>query len=38
MTALLAIILLDAIGWRGMFWIGALPLVTLFPLADANAY
>jgi AAHS family benzoate transporter-like MFS transporter len=33
MAALLAIILLDAIGWRGMFWIGALPLVTLFPLA-----
>ena len=33
MAALLAIILLHAIGWRGMFWIGALPLVTLFPLA-----
>jgi AAHS family benzoate transporter-like MFS transporter len=33
MAALLAIILLDAIGWRGMFWIGALPLVTLLPLA-----
>ena len=33
LAALLAIILLDAIGWRGMFWIGALPLVTLFPLA-----
>jgi AAHS family benzoate transporter-like MFS transporter len=33
MAALLAIILLDAMGWRGMFWIGALPLVTLFPLA-----
>ena len=33
MAALLAIILLDAIGWRGTFWVGALPLVTLFPLA-----
>jgi AAHS family benzoate transporter-like MFS transporter len=33
LAALLAIILLDAIGWRGMFWIGALPLVTLLPLA-----
>ena len=33
LAALLAIILLDSIGWRGMFWIGALPLVTLLPLA-----
>ena len=33
LAALLAIILLGAIGWRGMFWIGALPLVTLLPLA-----
>src|SRR6476659_5204819 len=33
LAALLAIILLDLIGWRGMFWIGALPLVTLLPLA-----
>lgn len=33
LAALLAIVLLDAIGWRGMFWIGALPLVTLLPLA-----
>jgi AAHS family benzoate transporter-like MFS transporter len=33
MAALLAIILLGAIGWRGMFWIGALPIVTLLPLA-----
>src|SRR3954467_1987672 len=33
LAALLAIILLHTIGWRGMFWIGALPLVTLFPLA-----
>ncbi len=33
LAALLAILLLDRIGWRGMFWIGALPLVTLLPLA-----
>jgi AAHS family benzoate transporter-like MFS transporter len=33
LSALLAIILLAAIGWRGMFWIGAIPLVTLLPLA-----
>jgi MFS transporter, AAHS family, benzoate transport protein len=33
MAALLAIILLADIGWRGMFWIGALPIVTLLPLA-----
>ncbi|HEX6363341.1 MAG TPA: MFS transporter [Albitalea sp.] len=29
----LAMMLLPSIGWRGMFWIGALPLVTLLPLA-----
>jgi AAHS family benzoate transporter-like MFS transporter len=33
LAALLAILLLEHIGWRGMFWIGALPLVTLLPLA-----
>ena len=33
LAALLAIILLEGIGWRGMFLIGALPLVTLLPLA-----
>src|SRR6185437_16280028 len=33
MAALLAILLLAGIGWRGMFWIGALPIVTLVPLA-----
>ncbi|SDM11593.1 MFS transporter, AAHS family, benzoate transport protein [Geodermatophilus siccatus] len=33
LSALLAIFLLPAIGWRGMFFIGALPLVTLLPLA-----
>ncbi len=31
-AALLAILLLPVIGWRGMFLIGALPLVTLVPL------
>jgi AAHS family benzoate transporter-like MFS transporter len=33
LAALLAIMLLAGIGWRGMFLIGALPLVTLLPLA-----
>jgi len=33
LAALLGILLLEAIGWRGLFWIGALPLVTLLPLA-----
>ena len=33
MAALLALLLLEPIGWRGLFWIGALPLVTLLPLA-----
>lgn len=33
LAALLAILLLEHIGWRGMFSIGALPLVTLLPLA-----
>ncbi|MCQ4122570.1 MFS transporter [Rhodococcus tibetensis] len=33
LASLLAIVLRDAIGWRGLFWIGALPLVTLLPLA-----
>ena len=28
--ALLAILLLDAIGWRGLFMIGALPILTLY--------
>jgi MFS transporter, AAHS family, benzoate transport protein len=32
-AALLGILLLEIIGWRGLFWIGALPLVTLLPLA-----
>jgi MFS transporter, AAHS family, benzoate transport protein len=33
MAAALAIVLMGAIGWRGLFMIGALPLVTLFSLA-----
>jgi AAHS family benzoate transporter-like MFS transporter len=33
MAAFLAILLLESIGWRGMFWIGAIPIVTLLPLA-----
>ena len=33
LSALLAILLMDKIGWRGMFWVGALPMVTLLPLA-----
>lgn len=33
LAALLGILLLESIGWRGLFWIGALPLVTLLPLA-----
>ena len=32
LSALLAIVLMPHIGWRGMFWIGALPLA-LLPLA-----
>ena len=31
--AFLAIILLDSIGWRGIFMVGALPILTLLPLA-----
>ncbi|MGO1487431.1 MAG: MFS transporter [Arachnia sp.] len=33
LSALAAILLLQPIGWRGLFWLGALPLVTLLPLA-----
>ncbi|AKE91870.1 MFS transporter [Rhodococcus aetherivorans] len=33
LASLLAIVLRDTIGWRGLFWIGALPLVILLPLA-----
>ena len=33
LSALLAMGLMQHIGWRGMFWIGAVPIVTLLPLA-----
>jgi hypothetical protein len=33
LAALAAILLEDSIGWRGMFFIGALPIITLLPLA-----
>jgi len=33
LSALVAILALDTIGWRGMFLVGAVPLVTLLPLA-----
>jgi AAHS family benzoate transporter-like MFS transporter len=33
LSALLAIFLMPSVGWRGMFVIGALPLVTLLPIA-----
>ncbi|GAB3714794.1 MFS transporter [Nocardiopsis nanhaiensis] len=36
MASLMAMLLQDAIGWRGLFWIGALPLVVLLPFALAK--
>jgi AAHS family benzoate transporter-like MFS transporter len=33
LAALAAILLEESIGWRGMFFIGALPIITLLPLA-----
>ncbi|OYN98701.1 MFS transporter [Enemella evansiae] len=33
LASLIALALLGSIGWRGLFWIGAIPLVTLLPLA-----
>ena len=33
LSALLAMMYMQQIGWRGMFWIGALPILTLLPLA-----
>ncbi|MEV5540290.1 MFS transporter [Saccharopolyspora shandongensis] len=33
LAALLALALADAVGWRGLFWIGALPIVLVLPLA-----
>jgi AAHS family benzoate transporter-like MFS transporter len=36
LAALIAIVLDDVTGWRGLFWVGALPLVVLVPLAVAK--
>lgn len=36
MASLLAIVLSEAVGWRGLFMIGALPIIFLFPLALAK--
>jgi AAHS family benzoate transporter-like MFS transporter len=33
LAALVALLMLEHIGWRGLFWLGALPIVTVFPLA-----
>lgn len=33
MAALVAMVLTDATGWRGLFWVGALPIVFLLPVA-----
>jgi MFS transporter, AAHS family, benzoate transport protein len=33
LASLVAMVAGDAVGWRGLLWIGALPLVTLLPLA-----
>ncbi|MGY1638131.1 MFS transporter [Geodermatophilus sp. SYSU D00742] len=33
LASVLALVAGDAVGWRGLLWIGALPLVTLLPLA-----
>ncbi len=33
LAALTAITLGDTLGWRGLFWVGALPIVLLLPLA-----
>lgn len=36
LASLLAIVLDDVIGWRGLFWIGALPVVLVVPVAIAK--
>ena len=36
LAALVALGLADTIGWRGLFWVGALPIVVLLPLAVRN--
>ncbi|MFC7339857.1 MFS transporter [Saccharopolyspora griseoalba] len=33
LAGLLALVLDDLVGWRGLFWIGALPIVLVLPLA-----
>ncbi|MGY1632074.1 MFS transporter [Geodermatophilus sp. SYSU D01186] len=33
LASVVALVAGDAVGWRGLLWIGALPLVTLLPLA-----
>ncbi|HSE72158.1 MAG TPA: aromatic acid/H+ symport family MFS transporter [Nocardioidaceae bacterium] len=33
LAALVALAISDAVGWRGLFWVGALPIVLLLPLA-----
>lgn len=33
LAAVAALLALDVVGWRGLFWLGALPLVTLLPLS-----
>lgn len=33
LAALVALVLGDVVGWRGLFWFGALPIVLLLPLA-----
>jgi AAHS family benzoate transporter-like MFS transporter len=36
LAALVALGFADVIGWRGLFWVGALPIVVLLPLAIRN--
>lgn len=36
LAALVALGFADTIGWRGLFWVGALPIVVLLPLAIRN--
>ena len=36
LAAVTAIVLDDVTGWRGLFWVGALPLVVLVPIAFAK--
>ncbi|MFD2399740.1 MFS transporter [Prauserella oleivorans] len=36
LASVLALVLTDAVGWRGLFWVGALPIVLVLPLAIAK--